>query len=281
MRQRSYSSTRESLLVIDKTPGPSSFDVVRQVRRLLGGEKTGHTGSLDPFASGVLVLLTGKATKLSDTLLTADKSYHARIKLGEATDTMDRTGEIVGSAAVPELTLSGIAEVLKGFEGEWMQVPPMFSAKKVHGVRLYELARQKIHVRRPPIPVQLYRVQALSYEAPFLEIEVQCSKGTYIRSLAEEVGRRLGTVAHLAELRRLSCGAFTLGDSVTVEKLGENVELGMERGEQNYRRFLQSEGLFRRGAPAGLVRSPLPSGARDPLPHGVGSPAPRPGGLRT
>lgn len=241
----------ESLLVIDKVPGPSSFEVVKQVRRLLAGEKTGHTGSLDPFASGVLVLLTGKATKLSDTLLTADKSYRAKVHLGQATDTLDRTGEVIQTAPIPELTLEGISAVLKNFEGEWMQVPPMFSAKKVHGVRLYELARQKIHVRRPPIPVQLYRLEAISYEAPFLEFDVHCSKGTYIRSLAEEIGRRLGTVGHLAELRRLTCGGFTLADSVTVDAMAKDVEGALVVGQQNYRRLLQTEGLFRPKKTAG------------------------------
>jgi len=238
--------SRETLLVIDKVPGPSSFDVVRQVRRLLGGDKTGHTGSLDPFASGVLVLLTGKACKLSDTLLTADKSYRARVKLGEATDTMDRTGMVTETVPVPELTLETIGTTLRSFVGEWRQVPPMYSAKKVQGVRLYRLARQKIEVRREPIPVQLYRVEAIHYEAPYLDFEVHCSKGTYIRSLADEIARRLGTVGHLAELRRLSCGSFSLGDSLTVEALAQDLEGGIARGLQNYRRLLQTEALFRK-----------------------------------
>src|SRR4051812_2619692 len=136
---------RESLLIIDKTPGPSSFDIVREVKRLSAGEKVGHTGSLDPFASGVLVLLLGKATKLSNCLLNADKSYRALVKLGDSTDTMDRTGTTRETKPIPELTREKVDEVLKSFLGEWLQTPPMYSAKKIRGVRLYELARQQIN----------------------------------------------------------------------------------------------------------------------------------------
>lgn len=234
----------EMVLVIDKTDGPTSFDVVRGVKRLLGPKaKVGHAGSLDPFATGVLVVLTGKATKLSDALLTADKSYRAWAKLGEATDTYDRTGEVEKTAPVPELTEEKIREVLAGFQGEWWQTPPMYSAKKVHGVRLYDLARQNIRVRRPPIPVQLHRLDFISYQDGVVEFEVTCSKGTYIRSLAEELGRRLGTVAHLKELRRLSCGQFALTEAVTLQQLESDLSQYADAGFKNYRRLLQSEWL--------------------------------------
>jgi len=225
---------REALFVIDKIPGPTSFDVVRQVKRLVGDTKVGHTGSLDPFASGVLILLLGRATKLSNALLNADKSYLATVKLGDSTDSMDRTGRVDKSMPVPELTASEIEKVLKGFEGEWLQTPPMYSAKKIHGVRLYSLARQNINVRRLPIAVQLYRMDFLKYEAPFIHFEVHCSKGTYIRSLADDLGKRLGTVAHLHELRRLTCGEFTLADSGTVETLAADLPGAFDRGFHNY-----------------------------------------------
>jgi tRNA pseudouridine55 synthase len=227
-----------ALFLIDKTPGPTSFDVVRQVKNLIGDSKVGHTGSLDPFASGLLILLSGKATRLSDVLLTSDKSYFATVKLGERTDTLDRTGTIDATAEIPELTEEKIKEVLQGFEGEWLQTPPAFSAKKVHGVRLYELARQNIKVRRPKIPVQLHQLEFISYKKPFLEFTVTCSKGTYVRALASELGERLGTVAHLAELRRLSCGSFDIKRSVTVEELQENWESHYSLARQNLQVFL-------------------------------------------
>lgn len=238
---------REALLVIDKSPGPTSFDVVRQVKRLVGDTKVGHTGSLDPFASGVLILLLGRATKLSNALLNADKSYRAKVKLGESTDSMDCTGKIDKQMPVPELLEAEIESLLKSYEGEWMQTPPMFSAKKVNGVRLYSLARQNINVRRLPIPVQLYRMDFLGWEPPFIHFEVHCSKGTYIRSLADDIGKRLGTVAHLAELRRLTCGEFTLADSGTLETIASDLPLAMNQGFHNYVRLLRTEGLVRNG----------------------------------
>ncbi len=230
------------VLVVDKHDGPTSFDIVRQVKRILGGDtKVGHAGSLDPFATGVLVVLTGRATKLSDALLTADKSYRAWVKLGEATDTLDRTGEVEKTAPVPLLSEEKIREVLAGLQGEWMQTPPMYSAKKVHGVRLYELARQNIRVRRPPIAVQLHHLELISFADGVIEFDVSCSKGTYIRSLAEEVGQRLGTVAHLKELRRLSCGEFSLAESATVAELEKNLADWCQKGFRNYRKLLQAE----------------------------------------
>jgi tRNA pseudouridine55 synthase len=239
----------EALFVVDKIPGPTSFDVVRQVRDALGGAKVGHAGSLDPFASGALVLLAGRATKLSGLLLNADKRYHAVVRLGQWTDTLDPTGTIEKEAPVPALTEEKIKEVLKDFEGVWAQTPPMYSAKKLHGVRLYELARQNIRVKRQPVDVTLHEMKFLSYSEPELSFEVHCSKGTYIRSLAEEIGVRLGTVAHLKELRRLSCGQYTLSDAVTVEQLSADVEGAWKRGVDLYRRLLQQEGLFRKTEP--------------------------------
>lgn len=233
------------VLVIDKDAGPSSFDVVRDVRRVFKNAKTGHAGSLDPFATGVLVLLLGKATKLSGALLNADKSYHATAKLGVRTNSMDLTGEVTEEKPVPALTEKEIQNVLKSFEGEWQQLPPMFSAKKQKGVRLYELARKNIEVERERIPVELYRVELKKWEAPFLEFEVHCSKGTYVRALADEIGLKLGTVAHLTGLRRLSCGPFEITESVTVAKLKENPAAYVEAGYDNYVRLLTAEGFGR------------------------------------
>jgi len=236
----------EYCLVIDKEPGPTSFDVVRRVKGLLPGLKVGHGGSLDPFASGVLILLLGRATKMSGALLNADKSYRATVKLGEATDTMDRTGEVIKTVSFNGLAEGEIVATLRGYEGVWMQTPPMFSAKKIRGVRLYELARQKINVRRLPSPVHLYRVEFLRYQPPFIELEVDCSKGTYIRSLADDIGRRLGTVAHLAELSRLACGHFRLEESARLEQLKREPERFLREGYHHYVRLLRSEALLRK-----------------------------------
>ncbi len=236
----------ESVLIIDKVPGPTSFDVVRAMQPLIDGRKVGHAGSLDPFASGVLVLLVGRATKLSNALLNADKSYRALVKLGEATDTMDRTGQVSQSAQVPDLSQDEVERAVKSFEGTWNMTPPMYSAKKIHGVRLYELARQDIHVRRLPIPVELHRMELLKWESPYLEFEVECSKGTYIRSLADDLGRKLGTVGHLAELRRLSCGPFRLEEAISLQSIVDKPEAALRDGYQNFVRLLRAEGLIRK-----------------------------------
>ena len=240
-----YPQLQESVLVIDKTPGPSSFDIVRDVKRVARGQKVGHAGSLDPFASGVLVVLVGRATKLSNALLNADKSYRAVMKLGEATDTMDRTGSVIQTEPVASFTDAQIAETLKSFEGVWNQIPPMYSAKKIQGVRLYELARKNINVQRLPIPVHLYRVELVEWNPPYVTFEVECSKGTYIRSLADEIGRKLGTVAHLVELRRLSCGNFLLKESLSVTELAQDPSRYLKEGYRNYVKLLRAEGLVR------------------------------------
>lgn len=233
---------KESLLVIDKSPGPTSFDIVREVKRLCAAEKVGHTGSLDPFASGVMVLLLGRATKLSQSLLEADKVYRAKLKLGVQTDSFDCTGRVVQEQEVPIISQEMVESVLKGFVGIWEQVPPAYSAKKINGVRLYALARQDIHVRLAPIPVQLFKLELVSFEAPYIEFIVHCSKGTYVRSLASEIGKRLSTVAHLVELRRLACGTFSVDESVTLPRFAETVLDCLDTGYGNYVKYLRACG---------------------------------------
>lgn len=242
---------RGSLIVLDKPAGPTSFDLIREIKRVLRFAeidplpKIGHAGSLDPFATGALILLLGKATKLSGMLLNADKRYRGVVRLGTATDSYDCTGEVIKTLPLPEgLNQEKIIDCLNSYVGEWLQTPPMFSAKKLHGVRLYELARQQINVRMQPIPVELYSMDFVKWESPDIHFEVHCSKGTYIRSLAEDIGRRLGTVAHLAELRRVSCGDFSLEDSVTVEQLRESLPMVLENGSKLYSRLLRSEVLL-------------------------------------
>ena len=240
--QMSDVKVNEGLLVIDKSPGPTSFDVVREVRRIAGGEKVGHSGSLDPFASGVLVLMLGRATRLSQVLTETDKVYRARVLLGTATDTMDLTGQVTGTEPVPSLCSQDIERVLRGLEGTWEQVPPVYSAKKVNGVRLYKLARQDIRIKLAPIPVKLHQLKLLAFESPFIDLQVHCSKGTYVRSLAGEIGQRLGTVAHLYELRRLACGPFSIDESVTLADLKNNAPDCLKKGYGNYLRYLRGQG---------------------------------------
>lgn len=234
------------VLIVDKTPGPTSFDVVRDIKRLYRGAKVGHAGSLDPFATGVLVVLLGKATKLSNLLINADKSYRAKLKLGVSTDSMDVTGKVVQEAPVPELTREQVNLVLKSFEGEWHQTPPMYSAKKIDGVRLYTLARKNIEVEREKIAVELHSVELVSMDLPYIEFDVSCSKGTYIRALADEIGKKLGSLAHLTELRRLSCGQFQLSESKTVEGLKEDVEGSYKKAYEFYVRLLSEEAIVHR-----------------------------------
>lgn len=248
--------SKEGLFVVDKQPGPTSFDIVRQMKRVFPGAKIGHTGSLDPFASGVLVLLVGRATKLSNALLNADKRYRATVFLGSSTDSMDRTGKVTQTSEVPELTQEHIESVIKGFVGEWNQVPPMYSAKKVQGVRLYELARQNISVERQSVAVQLYEMKLVRWESPWLEFDVHCSKGTYVRSLAHELGARLGTEAHLHDLRRTTCGEFTLEDAVSLDALSKEKEKCVEQGFKNYLRLLRSEAKWN-GQPKRLAQPHL------------------------
>lgn len=251
------------VLIVDKQAGPTSFDVVRDVKRIYRGTKVGHAGSLDPFATGVLVLLLGKATRLSNLLLNADKSYRAKLKLGVATDSMDVTGNVSGEMPVPELTEAQVRAVLKSFEGEWNQTPPMFSAKKIDGVRLYTLARQNIEVEREKIPVQLYSMELISMDLPYIEFEVSCSKGTYIRALADEIGKKLGSLAHLTELRRLSCGQFQLSESKTVEDLKGDLDGAYRMAYEHYVRLLSQEALVhRRGSEASFSGKPFAFGKK-------------------
>jgi tRNA pseudouridine55 synthase len=186
-------------------------------------------------------VLLGRATKLSDALLNADKKYDAVLKLGSATDSMDLTGRVDETAPVPALTEEFIESTLKGFEGEWMQTPPMYSAKKIKGVRLYELAREDIRIKREPSPVQLYQMSLVDFSADEIRFRVHCSKGTYIRSLADELARRLGTVGHLQELRRTTCGIFTLEEAITLEELGQNLDSRLGEGYQHFLRLLRME----------------------------------------
>ncbi len=207
------------VLVIDKPEGKTSFDVVAEARRALRVKKAGHTGTLDPMATGVLPVCLGTATRLVPFLTEGDKEYVAEVRLGAATDTQDRTGKVIAEAPVGELPRERLLETLERFHGELEQVPPMYSAVRVDGKRLYELARKGVEVERAARRVVVHEIELLALEAPLLSIRVRCSKGTYVRTLAHELGERLGCHAHLTALRRTASGPFTLARAISFFEL--------------------------------------------------------------
>lgn len=231
----------DGILIIDKPEGITSHDVVARCRRILRTKRIGHTGTLDPFATGVMVILVGKATRLARFLDKDAKEYAAIVRFGFETDTGDRTGELrIANHELRYISAEEIEAVLPEFRGEIMQTPPMYSAKKVDGKKLYELARKGIEIEREPVKITIYELEALS-EPPVVtgglnshtenqEIKTEdrafrvlCSSGTYIRVLAEDIGKKLNIGAHLAELRRTKAGKFGIEKSVTLEKLEEIV----------------------------------------------------------
>lgn len=211
------------ILLVDKPEGTTSAGVIRRLKGRLRGAKVGHLGTLDPFASGLLPLCIGEATKIARYLLVERKAYTGTIRLGSATDTLDRTGAVTETAPVPALTAELLAATCARFSGPQQQVPPMYSALKRDGVPLYRLARQGVEVPREPRAVEIRRlVLAPVPDAPDrLELEVECTKGTYIRVLAADIGRALGTVAHLERLRRTGVGAFRIEDARSADALAE------------------------------------------------------------
>ena len=208
----------DGVLLLDKPVGLSSNDALIKAKRLLNAKKAGHTGTLDPFATGLLPLCFGEATKFAQDLLEADKSYDTVVHLGQCTDTGDTEGEVVDTGEV-NVTREQIEAVLERFRGPIAQVPPMYSALKRDGKPLYEYARAGITLEREARQVTIHRLELIDYEAPFLTLSVTCSKGTYIRVLGEDIGRALGCGAHLNALRRTRVGALTLAGVVTLEQL--------------------------------------------------------------
>ena len=207
------------VLPLDKPVGMTSNEVLQEVKTLFGARKAGHTGSLDRLASGLLPLCFGEATKFSAFLLDADKHYQATCRLGVRTNTGDVAGEVIERRPVPALDTARMEQVLDGFRGEIAQVPPMFSALKHKGQRLYELAYQGIEVERKPRTVQIRTLQLLRLENAEFEIGVSCSKGTYIRTLAEDIGEVLGCGAHVGTLRRTGVGPLRESEMVTLEEV--------------------------------------------------------------
>jgi tRNA pseudouridine55 synthase len=209
----------DGLLIVDKPEGPTSHDIVQAVRRCFGTPRVGHTGTLDPFASGVLVVCVGKATRLSRFLQSETKRYRGTIRFGFATDTHDRTGKPISECREPALDETEIEAIMKGLTGEFEQVPPMFSAKKVDGVRLYAAARKGRDIPRESRTVTIYAMGLLAAGGDTADFEVTCSAGTYIRTLAHEIGKRAGCGAHLAALRRLAVGPFIEEQAFTLDAI--------------------------------------------------------------
>jgi len=214
------------VLVVDKPIGMTSHDVVQVIRKGTGIRRAGHTGTLDPRASGVLVILIGPAVRLSEYVSASDKRYQATIRLGSSTDTYDSEGEITDSFEDIDITEEQFDDVLQEFVGEMEQVPPPYSAVKVKGRKAYEMARKGEEVDLEPRIINVYSLEVLEWAPPEAVIDVYCSSGTYVRSLANDLGKKLGTGAHLVGLRRTKSGRFTLRDAVPLRRLQEAFDAG-------------------------------------------------------
>ena len=210
------------IINIDKPIGWTSFDVVKKVKNITKHKKVGHGGTLDPFASGVLVLGTEKDTKKLFSITNSDKSYIAELHLGKLTNTLDTEGDIIEKGIVPNLNEKKIVKVLDSFLGAQKQMPPMFSAKKHKGVRLYKLARKKIEVQRDEVDITINDISLISLLSNKIIFNVDCSKGTYIRVLGSDIAKSLGTIGYLTNLKRTRVGDFLIEDSVSIDKFNES-----------------------------------------------------------
>jgi tRNA pseudouridine55 synthase len=204
----------DGAILIDKPPGPTSHDVVDMIRRQFGIKKVGHCGTLDPNATGLLIIVLGRGTKLSEKLMSDDKVYEGTMKLGETTNSYDADGELVASLPVPPVTLEQLNALAAEFVGDLMQTPPMVSAVKKDGVPLYKLARKGIEVPREPRLVHIYNFRFSGYQEPLATFRLACTKGTYVRSISHELGQKLGCGGHLATLRRVTSGKFDVAQAI-------------------------------------------------------------------
>lgn len=218
----------DGILVLDKPVGMGSNESLQVVKRLFRARKAGHTGSLDRLASGLLPICMGEATKISGFLLNADKRYETSLRLGVRTRTGDAEGEVIETRAVSGYSRARIEEVLSEFVGDIEQIPPMHSAIKHQGQRLYKLAHQGIEVERKPRPIRIHYIALLDAQNARLIIDVKCSKGTYVRTLAEDIGERLGCGAHVEALRRLEAGPFDTASAVSLDAVRERSEEGLD-----------------------------------------------------
>ncbi len=226
----------DGILVVDKPAGITSFDVIRRLRPVLREKRIGHTGTLDPMATGVLPLCLGEATKIAPFLIENDKEYEAEVTLGEERDTQDATGRVVATGSTAGVDERKVRETLRAFLGDRMQVPPMHSAVKVGGERLYARARRGETVERTPRPIRIHSLEMLAWHPPRFTMRVSCSKGTYVRTLAHDIGQSLGCGAHLSALRRLRSGPFVLPQAVPLDQL---VVWATQRREEIERRLVK------------------------------------------
>ena len=229
-------SALDGALLIDKPCGPTSHDVVDVIRRKFGIKKVGHCGTLDPNATGLLIIVLGRGTKLSEKLMSDDKVYEGTMKFGEATDSYDSDGELTSSLPVPPLTLEELNKAGDEFVGDIMQTPPMVSAIKKDGIPLYKLARKGIEVAREPRLIHIYTFRFSKYEEPLADFRLACTKGTYVRSVAHELGEKLGCGAHLSKLRRVVSGKFDVADA---KPLDEVLKLSVSELEKRVIPFLK------------------------------------------
>ncbi len=219
IQKRAFKRALDGVLLFDKPSGPSSNDALQKVRTLFRAEKAGHTGSLDPLASGLLPICFGEATKLSTHLLDGDKGYRVTARLGQRTDTLDADGKLLLELPVPALDTDAIERALVPFRDEITQVPPMFSALKSGGKALYELAREGIEIEREPRTVTITKLSLVAWETPRLTLDVDCSSGTYIRTLVDDLGQALGCGAHVQALRRSWAAPFRDPQMLTLTEL--------------------------------------------------------------
>lgn len=227
----------DGVIIINKQKDFTSHDVVNVIRKKLNTKKVGHTGTLDPNATGVLPILVGKATKISKYLIEHDKTYIATIKLGEKTDTGDNEGQVIEEKLVPaDLKKEDINNVLQSFLGKQKQVPPMYSAIKINGKKLYEYAREGKEVKLEAREIEIYKIQLLEYKNSKIKFEVECSKGTYIRTLCEDIAKKLGTVGYMEGLQRTKVNNFKIEDSVLLDDITlENVEENLIKIEEVFK----------------------------------------------
>jgi tRNA pseudouridine55 synthase len=222
-------SAIDGAILVDKPVGPTSHDVVDAIRRRFQIKKVGHCGTLDPNATGLLIIVLGRGTKLSERLMGDDKVYEGTIKFGETTDSHDSDGELTASLPVPPLTVEQLNEEAATFIGDQMQMPPMVSAIKKNGVPLYKLARKGIEVEREPRLIHIYNFRFTGYTEPLGQFRVACTKGTYVRSLAHDLGQKLACGAHLTALRRSASGKFDVAEALPLDAILQLTSAQLEK----------------------------------------------------
>ena len=220
---------KDGILIIDKPQNFTSHDVVAKIRKIIGTKKVGHTGTLDPMATGVLVVCVGAATKLVEHFTSQDKVYQAKIKLGLKTDTADITGQVIEEKGIPVINEQLVNEVCQSFIGKQKQVPPIYSSIKVNGMKLYEYARKGIEVKIEPRDIEIFSISNIKLEADEITYTVHCSKGTYVRSLCEDIAEKLGTCGTMSYLRRIKTGEFQIENAITLEEISEEKIISIEK----------------------------------------------------